>query len=161
MQEFNIINLLNKFSGEIILCVLIACCLAIIMKKFLKFSNKILIFISFILGFALYLFTGIVLLKQVILTSFVNGVTAGGLSVCVTLVIKKYARLGEDDIKKLIENLLSSIVLSEQLDEVVDNILEKLSSSKELTKEGLKELISKNLNASLSEEERLLATSKQ
>ncbi len=153
MQEFNVINLLNKFSGEIILAVVVACVVGLIAKRYFKLSDKFFIGVCFLLATIFYYLISLFIIDETLLSRFVNGITSGILATTVAMILKKFIYMENGDIKKSLEKLLSSIVLSEQLDEVVDNIIEKLANHSEQTKEGLKELISKNVNATLSEDE--------
>lgn len=153
MQEINIVNLLSKASGEIVVCACIACAVSFIIKKFSKLSNKSFIILSFIIGACIYFLVATILLDNALYIDFANSATCGALSGAVSLFVKRFAFMDNQDIKKQLQDLLSSIVLSEQLDEIVDNILQKLAGEKSVTKDGLKEILRSNLNATISEEE--------
>lgn len=151
MQEINIVGLLSKYSGEIVVSACIACALSFIFKKLLKLSNKIFIFLSFIIGVGVYLIIAVISLDGAIYLEIANAITCGGLSAIISLFVKKFAFMDNGDIKKELEKLLSSIVLSEQLDEVVDNILEKIASCKTATSDELKEILKENLSSIIDE----------
>ena len=153
MQEFNVLGLLSKYSGEIIVCVAISCVISFVLKHYLKLSNKIFIILSLFIGFAVYLILSVFLLESSMLVRLTNAVTCGALSLTIAMCFKRFAFMDKSDIKSLLEKLLSSIVLSDELDNVVDEILQKMSAYGEQTKDCLREILKDNLNSNLTDEE--------
>lgn len=151
MQEFNVISLLQKYSGEIVLSACLGCALAVLIKKCKNVSDKFFIVLSLFFGLCAYLVIGLFFLKERAVLLCANALTSGGISATISLFVKRTAMLSGNDLKKSLEKLLSSIVLSDELDKVVDDILQKLASYEGETREDLKNVLKENVNADLSD----------
>lgn len=153
MQEINLISLLQKYSGEIVVATILASVVMLLVKKLFKITNKTFVIFAFLVGAVTYFIIMTISSNEQPFVILTNSVTAGALSITVSLIVKRFIFLEDADIKKSLEKLLSSIVLSEQIDEVVDGIIEKISESTATTESELKTIIKENIGKEMDESE--------
>lgn len=153
MQDFNVIVLLQKYSGDIALTSIISCLISIFLKNFLNLSKKRSIIISFILGLFCYIIIGKLFLQIETVIILTNAVTCGALALSLTAFFNKCLALEKDDVKKSLEKLLSSIVVGDELDAIVDEIVAKLKEQSEVSYDEFKELIKDNLGKEITSDE--------
>lgn len=153
MQDFNIIVLLQRYSGDIALTSIISCLISIFLKNFLNLSKKRSIIFSFLLGSFCYIIIGKIFLQIETVIILTNAVTCGALALSLTAFFNKCLSLEKDDVKKSLEKLLSSIVVGEQLDSIVDEIVLKLKEHSEVSYDEFKELIKDNLGKDIDSAE--------
>ena len=141
MQEINVVSLLTKFSADVVVGAVVACVCALFLKMFFKNSFKFYMLVSFACALAVTFLLNFFALGREVVESLNGGITAGALSIILTVFIKKFAFTDDEELKKNLEKLLSTIVLSDNLDEVVDDLLKRITESKTVKKAEIKSVL--------------------
>lgn len=141
MQEYNVVSLLTKFSGDVVIGAVVACVFAIAVKKISKTAAKILLAVAFVCAFAITCLLDYFVFSRSPSDCISGGMTAGALASVLTAFVRKTAFTDKETLKADIEKLLSSIILSDKLDGVVDGIIEKIKNSKAVEKEQIRALL--------------------
>ena len=152
MQEYNVISIFENYGVELVVAGLVACALAISVRKFVGVSAKVCLALAFLSGSVFAFFAEIAVFGLDVEQGLSKAVTAGAIAVVVTSFIKKLAFLDKKDVKANLEKLLSSIVLSDELDKVVGEIIDKIKSETSFDEQSLKEVLRENVNAKIDED---------
>lgn len=141
MQDFNVVSLLTKFSGDVIVGAVVACVCALIVKKFFHSATKFLMILSFVCAFVLTFVIDRFAFALDAAESASGGVTAGALALTLTAFLKRTAFSDDKALKNEIEKLLSSIILSGNIDGVIDDILKKIKDNPQIDKNMIRSLL--------------------
>ena len=130
MQDINVVSLLTKFSGDIVVGAVVASLCALVLKRLVKSSMLFFLAVAFVCAFSITFLLKYLVLKYTVVDSLSGGFTAGALALVLTAFIKRFAFTDKEELKSGLEKLLSSIILSKKLDDVVNEVIDGLINNK-------------------------------